>query len=344
MNETTPDISASNYVWQVNLHMSLKEKINAWLALMRVPNLFTVPGDVILGYIIAESFHENSDFLLGFIISRGSFGHLGFIYTCSAIFCAYIFGLITNDIADLKEDMLERPYRPIPAGKISIKAAYICAIILFLAGLTLAGLANMRVFVVMVLLFFLIISYNCILKKHSKLGPLTVSVCRLLSITAGYYAAGVNLITYPLMYYLVSFTWLVYFLRVSLITHHETAKNVVFKKNYFLLAIPAIWIISSVYISGALEVIMTMKEFPPGIFPGLASVVIFYFIVIKNFITLNIYSDQPKRTQASVGELIKAVIFLQASGCAFLGYPFVALALFLLWIPAHIVSRKFYSS
>jgi len=85
-------------------------------------------------------------------------------------------------------------------------------------------------------------------------------------------------------------------------------------------------------------------ELPPVIFLGIGCIVLFYIVIIKNFIIFSTSSDKPAKIQAGVGELIKAVIFLQASGCAFLGYPFVALVLFLLWIPAYIVGRKFYSS
>ena len=324
--------------------MSFKQKIHAWLSLIRLPNLFTVPGDVILGYVISEACLQNNDYLLGFIISEGKFANFAFIYTSLAVMAVYMFGLVTNDIADLKEDTRDRPSRPIPSGNVSAKAATAFAIFLLLSALSLAFLANTKVFLVIISLLIVVILYNCLFKKHPQLGPFTVAVCRALSITAGFYAANIQFDTFPPMFYIVCFTWLVYFLRVSLIAYNETKGNVHFKTNYVLLFIPAAWLVTAIYSSGSLGVIFMVGILPPGVFLGIGAIVVFYIYIIKNFLILNMKSDQPEKIQASVGDLIKAVIFLQASGCAFLGYPYVALTIFLFWIPAHFIGKKFYSS
>lgn len=51
-------------------------------------------------------------------------------YLAVAALCAYAFGLVTNDIADLKTDTAERPARPLPSGEISMKEASIAAVVL----------------------------------------------------------------------------------------------------------------------------------------------------------------------------------------------------------------------
>ena len=324
--------------------MSLKEKIHGWLSLLRFPNLFTVPGDVILGYIIAETSLQNNDYLLGFMISQGRFANFAIIYTCAAVLLVYMFGLVTNDIADIKEDTQKRSFRPIPSGKVSANAASVFALILLLSAFIFAIFANHKVFLVILVLLIIVLCYNYILKKHPQLGPFTVAVCRALSITAGYFAANLHTGNFPPMFYIVCFTWLIYFLRVSLIAYNETEKNVQFKKNYVLLLIPVLWLITAIYASGAWDVWGIVGKLPPGIFLGIGAVVVFYIYIFKSFIILNIKSDEPKKIQGTVGDLIKAVIFLQASGCAFLGYPYVALGIFLLWIPTHFISKRFYSS
>lgn len=324
--------------------MSFKQKIRAWLSLIRLPNLFTVPGDVILGYVISEACLQNNDYLLGFVISEGKFGNTAIIYTLLAVMAVYIFGLVTNDIADIKEDKRDRPSRPIPSGNVSVKAAAAFAILLLLSALSLAFLANTKVFLVILLLLIIVSLYNCLFKKHPQLGPFSVSVCRCLSIIAGYYAVNIDSDIFPPMLYIACFTWLIYFLRVSLIAYNETKKNIQFKTNYVLLFIPIAWLITAIYSSGSLNAILMIGELPPGIFLGLGAIVVFYIFILKNFLILIMKSDQPQKIQASVGDLIKAIIFLQASGVAFLGYPYVALSLFLFWIPTHFIGKKFYSS
>lgn len=324
--------------------MSLKQKIQAWLSLIRVPNLFTVPGDVILGYLTGETFLQGNDYLLGYVISKGEFANFAILYTCISVLFVYIFGLVTNDIADIKEDTKERPYRPIPSGKISVHAAVIFATLLVVSALVLAIFSNLRVFLVILILLILVTSYNFVLKKNQHLGPLSVAICRLFSVTAGYYASGLEMKGFPPMFYIICFVWLIYFLRLSLIAYNETEQNSPFKKNYIFLLIPVVWLITAVYVSGSLDVLLMVGLLPPGIFLGLGAVIVFSIFMFKNFIVLNMYYDKPKKVQSSVGDLIKAVIFLQASGCAFLGYPYVALAVFLIWIPTHLVSKRFYSS
>src|SRR5690242_3666498 len=74
--------------------------IRTWLQLFRAPNLLTVPGDPLAGYLLA-SFGSVDDKLSLAIGASLSF---------------YAGGLLLNDLADLPEDRRERPNRPLPSG------------------------------------------------------------------------------------------------------------------------------------------------------------------------------------------------------------------------------------
>ncbi|MEI6872694.1 MAG: UbiA family prenyltransferase, partial [Verrucomicrobiota bacterium] len=78
-------------------------RLHTWLQLLRAPNLFTVPGDPIAGYLIANSgFFDISIVLVGM-----------------ASLAFYGAGLLLNDLVDLREDSAERPDRPLPAGRVA---------------------------------------------------------------------------------------------------------------------------------------------------------------------------------------------------------------------------------
>ncbi|MBR4318381.1 MAG: UbiA family prenyltransferase [Kiritimatiellae bacterium] len=71
-----------------------------WAELLRLPNLFTVPGDILAGWVLAGM--------------RGAFPVLPII----ASLCLYSAGLLLNDACDAKIDAHERPSRPIPSGRV----------------------------------------------------------------------------------------------------------------------------------------------------------------------------------------------------------------------------------
>ncbi len=94
----------------------------AWGRLIRIPNLFTVPGDPIAGALLAAGL-SGADIVWKSVFAAS---------LCSLFF--YTAGLIDNDLADLDEDMRERPDRPLCSGVISILSARIVSVLLFLAG------------------------------------------------------------------------------------------------------------------------------------------------------------------------------------------------------------------
>jgi 4-hydroxybenzoate polyprenyltransferase len=327
-----------------NTCSTYKKQCSGWLSLLRIPNLFTLPGDVILGFMIAESSLENSDFILGFSYCRGVFLSLNIFYILIAIFSVYCFGLITNDLADFYEDAESRPERPLPAGIISKKSARIAALLFALSGLLFAGFANQKTFIAVLGLLFLVIGYNYFLKKNILLGPFALGLCRTLSVVVGFLGAGLNFEVYPPMFYIVSLIWFLYFFAISLVAYHETEDQSHTRGAYVFLLIPLVWGITVPFASDALGVVLIVGELPPGLFLAVGAFLVFSLFIVKNFISLKLQSPSPLIVQKSVGELIRSIIFLQASGCAFLGYPYIALALFLLWFPPRILAGRFYSS
>lgn len=135
----------------------------AWLELLRLPNLFTVPGDVLTGWALAGC--------------RGNLP-VGALLVSLALYSA---GLIWNDVFDFDADARERPRRPLPSGRIPRAQAFWVANFLVLFALFLAG-SGMGV---ALLLTGLILFYNLAAKKIPGVGVLTMGCCRGLNLFLG---------------------------------------------------------------------------------------------------------------------------------------------------------------
>lgn len=156
--------------------MKLPKKVQAWLQLLRLPNLMTVPGDPIAGYLLSGGV--------------GAYGLSRVAPLALSSICFYCFGLIMNDLADLKVDREERPNRPLPSGAASVAAAKIVSVFFLIWGLAMAWLTSMDAGIVASALAVAIISYNVFLKHRAVAGPVSMGACRGLSLMMGAAAGG----------------------------------------------------------------------------------------------------------------------------------------------------------
>ncbi len=134
----------------------MKAQTRAWLELLRLPNLFTVPGDVIVGWCLAGQ--------RGVLPWWGVLGSL----------CLYAAGLLMNDVADARVDARERPTRPIPSKRISRGRATTVALVLTLLGVVLAGTGWPVALILLALIGF----YDLGGKSIPWVGVVTMGACR----------------------------------------------------------------------------------------------------------------------------------------------------------------------
>ena len=149
--------------------------LRAWLQLFRVPNLFTVPGDPLAGFLIATGGRLDSRAMCAVLAS------LAF----------YAAGLAMNDLADFAEDLRERPKRPLPSGAIARSAAWFITVNLALLGLALCFLAGPAALLMGIGTLLGIVLYNFLTKKIPVIGSLNMGACRGLSLLIGA-AAGLS--------------------------------------------------------------------------------------------------------------------------------------------------------
>ncbi|MGA4845523.1 SCO3242 family prenyltransferase [Streptomyces sp. G5(2025)] len=138
-----------------------------WAELLRLPALFTVPGDALAG-AAATGVRTNHRTLLALTSSL----------------CLYEAGMALNDWADRADDAVERPERPLPSGRISPPAALAAAAALAATGLALASRAGRPALAVAGTLAGTVWAYDLGL-KHTPAGPAAMAAARGLDLLLG---------------------------------------------------------------------------------------------------------------------------------------------------------------
>ncbi len=139
----------------------------AWAELLRLPALFTVPGDALAG-AAATAATPNSRTLLAI----------------GSSLCLYEAGMALNDWADREDDAVERPHRPLPSGRVRPAAALTAACALTGAGLALAARAGRPALTVAAPLAATVWAYDLTL-KHTPAGPAAMAAARALDLLLG---------------------------------------------------------------------------------------------------------------------------------------------------------------
>jgi 4-hydroxybenzoate polyprenyltransferase len=128
-----------------------------------------VPGDPLCGALLA---------------SHGAW-NWRILPAMAASLCAYCAGLIINDLADFREDVRERPSRPLPSASVSLRLAIWLAVLFLAAALGAAFCANRIVAIVAGLLLVNILWYNLKAKRNAAIAPVAMGLCRGLSVLVG---------------------------------------------------------------------------------------------------------------------------------------------------------------
>ena len=294
-----------------------KSKFKNWLQLVRIPNIFTVPGDILAGHAAVTLF---TDFSL-----------TTFLMLCLASALLYCGGLVLNDCFDYEEDLRERPKRPLPSGAISLQEAYAGWLIMTAAALLICRVISPISFKIALTIVILVILYNGPARKFPKLAFLIMGLCRgfniLLGASSAWDSSNMALNVSPIF-----ITETLYILAVTYIAYNETSKlpKQIWCKMPFFVAV-----------AGSLYCVMVHS---PNVI-GICVCLLFLGVTYKICSTLN--STLPvKMIPPKIGQLIRNLMLLQAAFTVLAKPEYWVLALIiLLAIPfATRISRKFYSS
>src|SRR6478735_6826850 len=98
--------------------------LKPYLQLIRLPNVFTAAADSLAGWLLVE----------------GTFAHPErWLPLCGASMAIYAAGIALNDVFDYEIDLVERPNRPLPSGRVSRRFASVLGWGLLVLGIVLAG-------------------------------------------------------------------------------------------------------------------------------------------------------------------------------------------------------------
>ncbi|HXG12084.1 MAG TPA: UbiA family prenyltransferase [Gemmataceae bacterium] len=299
--------------------------IRAYAQLVRLPNVFTALADICLGALAA-----------GTLAVR--WPAFGLLLLASA--CLYCGGMVWNDYFDLEQDRRERPFRPLPSGRITPRAAarfgtaLLAGGVLFalLAGWVLAGGSSIRWGPVVLagLLVGAILLYDGWLKR-TWAGPLGMGACRFLNVLLGLTLAdnlggpgGVHL-ALVVGLYIVGVTW---FARTEarLSSQRALAGAAALMLASLLLALPL----------------------PARLEPGTSSPLFPYLLVVLGFVVgLPVYraiiGPTPPRVQAAVKRALIGLVVLDATLATALAGA-VGLVILVLLLPVLYLGRWIYQT
>ena len=138
-------------------------RLATWARLLRLPNLFTVPGDPVAGYLLVAG-------------ARWSPAAAGAAVGMTLV---YEGGLLLNDVCDRQADAVSRPDRPLPAGEVQPRTVLAVGAALMAAGvLTVFVTAPPRAGVAAAGVAVLAAAYDRVLKHHRVAGALAMGLCR----------------------------------------------------------------------------------------------------------------------------------------------------------------------
>jgi len=301
--------------------------MRAWLELVRLPNLFTVPGDVLAGAGFAAAAISSAD-------------RLALPQVALAVIAAvavYAAGLIDNDLVDCAEDAAERPTRPLPSGRVSAAAASRARAALFLipALVAVSGVMPPAWVVVQIALVAAVLVYNRIKGLVPEAGFLLMGVCRGLNLLggaalAGFFTGGAGEPAVAA----AALCWTLYVAGITVFASHETRRAPGAAR--YLLALPvaalalvgcfpgmaeAALVAAAAALAGTAGVVVALRQCPAG--------------------------PDPARVPRTVGRLVRLLIPMQALLCLATGGRAAwtaAASLLVCWFLAVRLGRRFHAS
>lgn len=310
----------------------LAARLTPWGRLLRLPNLFTVPGDPLAGFVLVAAAWKWQA-----------------IWVCASSVFLYAAGLVFNDFFDYREDLRDRPRRPLPSGAISRGSALTAGIFLSAAGIGLALAAGLGAALVALVLGLCVLLYDARAKRHPLVGPALMGACRALSVllggAAGWAASG----NAPWLGFYAAAVIGGYITAVSFIAREETRTRRIGPLRFAPAAVLGLWL--------GLVLLSRLGELLYGS-PG-------WFLLTSLSLLAGAWAYQcgkrlegqppPARVQQTIGFFLRGLLIVQAMFVSSMaiepvsdGFDLtgaVAAALLLgLWPVASVASKRFYAS
>jgi 4-hydroxybenzoate polyprenyltransferase len=293
----------------------VSQRLKEYLLLIRLPNVFTTPSNILAGYFAA--------------ITVAQADGLEFIALMASSSSLYIAGIVLNDYFDIEIDRKERPFRPLPSGNISKRHALAIGIVAILAANIIAVMVSPISLAVTVAISLTIIAYDYRL-KHNVSGPFAMSGARFLNVILGASPALLHLNSHSYGILAVASTSLfVFVISITILSRKEVRNE---RPNSTIPTLMVIGVILAVAASGLFLQLKWAFLLNLSIFVGAM------FVTFKQHLT----NEQQPCVQKAVRNMVLSIIILDSvfvSGTAGLLY---GLSTLLLILPAVVLAKKLY--
>jgi 4-hydroxybenzoate polyprenyltransferase len=303
-------------------------KLRQYLLLVRLPNVFTTPSNILVGYLATTPPAEANGF------------HLAALMVSSGLL--YIAGIVLNDYFDVEVDRRERPSRPLASGSISKERAMSIALIALAAANAIALAVSPASMAISAALTAAIIAYDYRLKR-SPAGPFAMGSTRFLNVILGAspalsaaVASGGRAVPVPGIWTAAIFaatSLFVYIIAIMILSKKEVGNE---KPN----TSAAFSIIFAMIASIALAGIFLLQL--QWVF--LINLMIFAAVIVATYKRLIITESSPDSNpvQQAIKNMVISIIILDSvfvSGMA--GFPY-GMATLVLIAPAILLAKKLY--
>ena len=300
-------------------------RLAAWAQLLRLPNLFTVPGDPLAGFVLALTAGTTAGNMpLRLAAAMGA---------SMLLYCA---GLLQNDYFDLAEDLRDRPGRPLPSGAAGPRTVIVVAFLLAGLGVVAARLVSLPSGVTAGAVVVVMTAYNAGVKRVAILGPVLMGLARALSLLIGAATLGWAAISAPAVVVAACFL-AAYIAAITQIAARETQSVALGPYRHAPQVIVAAWFVA----------LYALKA-PQGLIELLCSAALAALVLawLGHCASALKGKAPPATIQRTVGRFVGALPLIQAGIVVFIqpiGLPGAALLL-AAWIASRRLARRFYAS
>lgn len=273
--------------------------LKPYLQLTRPANLVTAVADILAGMVIGQFlFSEYPPYWL-LLSTIGLYGG----------------GVVLNDVFDAELDAVERPERPIPSGRVSLRSAAFLGGGLLMTGIIAAGLFSPLSAVIALGIAVMTVVYNRLAKHSEFWGPLTMGICRGGNLLLGMSAVPLSI----LHWWPVTLLPIAYIGAITLISQGEVHGGN--KRN--------------LYVAAALYVLVHVAQLAVAILQGNALVALPLIGLHAVLIGIPLWKAIEQPVGPLIGKAVKAgvlsLIVMNAAWCMVFGYwPLAVIVLLLL--------------
>ena len=292
----------------------MSQRLREYLLLIRLPNVFTTPSNILAGYFAAVTVAETDIVrLIALMVSSG---------------LLYVGGIVLNDYFDIEIDKRERPSRPLPSGSISKRHALAIAMVALLIANTIAFVVSPMSLVVSLALTFATIAYDYRL-KHGLLGPFAMGGARFLNVIFGASPALLYINNHSFAIVgAAAMSLFLYIVAITILSKKEVGNE---RPNSTMASLMIFGVISAI---AALGLVLQLQL---AFLLNLSIFAVVMIVTIKQHLAKELPSVQKAVRNMVISIIIIDSVFVTGT----VGLPY-GLATLLLIVPAVVLAKKLY--